>query len=101
THPRTGAKLLCVSDIHTARIEGLSNDESVALIDELCAHIAKPEHCYEHQWQLHDLIVWDNIALHHARGVNDLSVGPRTLRRVVLDTRGLAELTPPSVLRTG
>jgi taurine dioxygenase len=98
THPRTGARLLWVSDVHTERIEGLTAADSLDLIDFLCAHLARPEHRYEHQWRVHDLIVWDNIALQHARGAADLSDGPRRLRRFVLDTRGLLELTPKHVL---
>ena len=98
THPRTQERLLLVSDDHTDLIEGLPPDESLELLELLCDHIRKPAHCYEHHWQLDDVIVWDNIALQHARGENKLENGARTLRRLVLDSRPLTTLTPKYAL---
>jgi taurine dioxygenase len=93
-HPRSGAGLISVSDIHTERIAGVSRADSLRLIDLLCEHIAKPEHCYEHRWELNDLIIWDNVALHHARSESDITEGARSLRRLVLDSRRSGELSP-------
>jgi taurine dioxygenase len=98
THPRTGDRLLAVSDLHTERVDGLSQAESCELLEQLCAHIAKPAHCVEHHWQVDDVMVWDNIALQHARGANDPADGPRVLRRFVLDDRSIRDLVPESSL---
>ena len=42
-----------------------------------------PDNVYEHTWQVGDLLVWDNLALQHAR---DAVNGRRTLRRVPVGT---------------
>lgn len=88
-HPTTGDAVLYVNEMQTERIEGLAPDESDDLLRELFAHLYSGEFTYEHQWRLGDLIVWDNVAIQHAR--RDPVDGPRTLQRVTLaDTDPLA-----------
>jgi taurine dioxygenase len=65
THPESGRKALFVSEGFTTRIEGLPEDESASLLQELFAHSIKPEHVYRHRWQPHDLVFWDNRSLIH------------------------------------
>ncbi|MET0334509.1 MAG: TauD/TfdA family dioxygenase, partial [Rhizobacter sp.] len=65
THPETGRKALFVSEHFTTRIDGLPDDESRALLDELYAHSVKVEHLYRHHWQPHDMVFWDNRSLMH------------------------------------
>jgi taurine dioxygenase len=64
-HPVTGRKCLYVSDGYTTQIFGVPEDESKALIRQLTEHIVKPEFCYKHSWQVHDLVMWDNCASQH------------------------------------
>jgi len=81
THPETGRKALFVSEGFTTRIEGLPDDESRQILDELFAHSIKPEHIYRHQWHEHDLVFWDNRSLIH------LAAGtPTHLRRKLYRT---------------
>ena len=81
THPETGRKALFVSEGFTTHIEGLPEDESRQILDELFAHSIKPEHRYRHQWRDHDLVFWDNRALIH------LAAGtPAHLRRKLYRT---------------
>jgi taurine dioxygenase len=88
-HPTTGDEVLYVNEMQTERIEGLAEDESNELLRELFAHLYSGEFTYEHQWALGDPIVWDNVAVQHAR--RDPVDGPRTLQRVTLaDTDPLA-----------
>jgi len=80
-HPTTGEPILAVWEQQTDALLPLPQDESVALLAELFAHLYQPAHQYVHRWQPHDLVLWDNLALQHARpyvGVTE----PRTLRRV-------------------
>ena len=50
------------------------------------------DNIYEHRWTVGDLVLWDNIALHHGR--RDIPVHEaRTLQRVTL-----AELTPSQMV---
>ena len=61
-----------MSEGFTTRIEGLPEDESRQILDELFAHSIRPEHIYRHQWRPHDLVFWDNRSLIHlAAGTPD------------------------------
>jgi taurine dioxygenase len=81
THPETGRKALFVSEGFTTRIEGLAEDESRQVLDEIFAHSIRPEHVYRHHWQSHDLVFWDNRSLIH------LAAGcPPHLRRTLYRT---------------
>src|SRR6218665_92516 len=81
THPETGRKALFVSEHFTTRIEGLPEDESRALLDELFALSTGPELVYRHTWQPHDMVFWDN------RSVTHLATGcPPELRRKLYRT---------------
>lgn len=89
-HPATGRTLLFVSDLQTERIAGMAWEESVALLDELAGWIQQPRFVYRHEWQLHDLVVWDQIMLQHSRAAESVC-GERTLRRVSFTHPSYAE----------
>jgi taurine dioxygenase len=78
-HPVTSADVLYVTAMQTDSIVGLPEDESEALLKRCWETLYAPDNVYEHEWQVGDLLVWDNIALQHAR---DAVTGRRTLRRV-------------------
>lgn len=80
-HPRTGQTLLYVSQGMTKEIVGLPVDEGEALLEELFAQLYAPTNTWQHEWLPGDLVMWDNLAVQHARP--DVSVdGPvRTLRK--------------------
>jgi alpha-ketoglutarate-dependent taurine dioxygenase len=81
-HPRTGVTVLYVCEQMTKEIVGLASDESEALLDQLFAHLYDPRARWNHDWRPNDLVVWDNIAMQHARP-NVTTDGPiRTLRKV-------------------
>ena len=67
THPYTKKKSLFVDRLMTARLEGFSNAESDEILAQLYEIAESRQFIYEHQWQLGDLIMWDNLALIHAR----------------------------------
>jgi taurine dioxygenase len=83
THPRTGRPILYVSQMMTSAIEGLDPDESEALLEELFAVLYAPEHAFEHEWRERDLVVWDNLAVQHARGRVTQQGPERSLRKVI------------------
>ncbi len=92
-HPRTGERILYVNYNQTARIVELGEAESDALIEQLFACSYPEEAVLEHRWDLGDLVVWDNLALQHARGaVSD--VGVRRLQRAVCAEAGFFEQYP-------
>lgn len=67
THPRSGRKILLLGRRRNASIIGLPRDESEALLDQLWAHTTQDQISWRQQWQLGDLIMWDNIATMHRR----------------------------------
>ena len=81
-HPRTGETILYVCEQMTKEIVGLPRDESEALLEELFAHLYDPASRWDQDWRERDLVVWDNLAMQHARQ-NVTTEGPaRTLRKV-------------------
>jgi taurine dioxygenase len=65
THPYTGRKALYVTAGECIGIEGMPEDEALDLIAELDAHSVRPEFLYRHQWQVGDLLMWDNASAAH------------------------------------
>lgn len=65
THPVTGRKCIYVNEGHTSRIVGLPEEESRALMAELCVHVTRPEFVYRHRWRVGDLLMWDNVPTQH------------------------------------
>ena len=78
THPVTGKKALYLGRRLNAYIIGLELDESEQLLDELWAHASRPELSWGHEWQLGDVLIWDNRALIHRRD----SFDPTTRRKL-------------------
>lgn len=82
-HPRTGQMMLYVSQMNTSEIVELGSDESEELIEQLFAHLYAPAATWEHDWRTGDLVVWDNLAVQHARSVVKTEGPVRTLRKVI------------------
>ena len=67
-HPETGRKCLFIGR-HAFGIPGMVRDQSRELLNTLLQAIVSDEsHVYTHDWQVGDLLVWDNrCLLHRAR----------------------------------
>lgn len=63
-HPETGKKSLFVGG-KVKQIVGMHPDESALLLNFLINHAARPQFCYRHAWQEHDVLVWDNRCTNH------------------------------------
>jgi taurine dioxygenase len=83
TNPRTGRTLLYVCQMMTDRIVELEPDESEEVLEELFAHLYDKNLTWEHDWQQGDLVMWDNLAMQHARLQVDKDGPVRTLRKVI------------------
>jgi taurine dioxygenase len=92
-HPRTGEEIVLVNQMHSDRIIGVSDAESESLLAELFAVLYDPGNILEHSWTIGDLVVWDNVALHHARP-DFPAQEARTLQRVTLGDYSPGELVP-------
>jgi len=67
THPDTGRKTLFVDRLMTTRIEGVSQEESDAILEQLCDIGERRDFIFEHVWKLGDFLMWDNRCTIHAR----------------------------------
>lgn len=65
THPISGRKALFVSPSLTVGIEGMSDPDAQALLQELNDHATQPEFVYRHEWQVNDVVFWDNRSTIH------------------------------------
>jgi len=94
SHPRTGRTLLYVCQMMTDHVVELPADESEALLEELFAHLYDEGMLWKHEWRQGDLVMWDNIAMQHARP-DVSSEGPvRTLRKVIAPKPTIRAETP-------
>jgi taurine dioxygenase len=68
--PETGRKYYFASAQHTARLQGLSRDESDALLNLIFRQQLQPEFVIRWNWTLGDIAFWDHRTTLHC-GVND------------------------------
>jgi taurine dioxygenase len=80
THPETGRECLYLGD-HAEYIVGMPYDEGRALIEELNELAVHSDLTYEHRWQPHELIAWDNRCLMHRATAYDPFTQGRVVRR--------------------
>lgn len=81
-NPRTGRRIVGVSEMHTARLTGMDWADSRALLGEVYDHLYAADNAIEHRWRRGDIVLWDNLTLQHARGSLE-GAGRRVLQRVV------------------
>jgi taurine dioxygenase len=67
THPETGRKCLFLGRRRNAYLMGLPLDESEALLDALWQAAVEPDAVWSQEWQVGDLLMWDNRAVIHHR----------------------------------
>ena len=90
TNPINGEQALYMAS-HAYRVEGLSIAQSQELIEELIDFCTQSRYIYIHQWQVGDLLIWDERATMH-RGQAWPYDEPRVLSSVcssVTDADGL------------
>ena len=87
-HPETGRKSLYLCDARNVKcLAGMTATESAPLLQFLVEHSTREQFCYRHQWQVDDLLVWDNRCLmHRALGDYDRSQARNMERSTVLGT---------------
>jgi taurine dioxygenase len=92
-HPRTSVPVLFANEMHTDRVLELDEDSSEELLAAVFAVLYADDNCYVHRWEVGDLVLWDNVALHHGRPAFDRTAR-RTLQRVALGRYTASELVP-------
>jgi alpha-ketoglutarate-dependent taurine dioxygenase len=95
-HPRTGATILYVCEQMTKEIVELPREEGEALLEALFDHLYDPARSWQQEWRERDFVVWDNLALQHARQNVEVEGPTRTLRKVASPVPKLARDQMPS-----
>jgi alpha-ketoglutarate-dependent taurine dioxygenase len=90
-NPRSGRRMLYACSMMTSKILDMPADESEALLTQLFEHIAEASRVWQHEWRSNDLVIWDNLAVQHARGDVEVDGPVRTLRK------GTAPVVPAGV----
>ncbi len=67
SHPETGDRSLYLDSTTTIGIDYMDISSGMALLDEVYAAATRDEFVYAHQWQVGDLVVWDNGFTMHRR----------------------------------
>lgn len=71
THAVSGRKCLLLGRRRNAYVVGLELAESEALLDELWAHATRPGLTWTQEWQVGDVMMWDNTCTMHKRDAFD------------------------------
>jgi len=66
-HPETGDRSLYLDSTTTIGIDYMDTASGLALLDELYRCATRDEFVYAHQWQVGDLVLWDNGFTMHRR----------------------------------
>ncbi len=78
THPITGRHAIYVRAGECVDIVGMPEAEALALIAELSDFVTQPAFLYRHQWQVGDVLMWDNCCAQH-RAIKDYALPQRRL----------------------
>ncbi len=82
TDSETGRKAMFLGRRPNSYIVGMSVADSEELLDALWAHATQQRFAMCHEWQVGDLLMWDNLSVLHRRDPFDPS-----LRRVMHRTQ--------------
>lgn len=80
---RSGRKSL-ITSMSGLEVVGMDKEEGAALLARMMEWVTQPEYVYVHDWQLGDLVLWDNTGTMHRARKYDLDCGRLMHRTVVL-----------------
>jgi len=95
-HHETGLEVLFLGRRRNAYVEGLSLAQSEKLLDDLWQHATADHLSYSHQWQVGDVLMWDNRSTLHRRDPFD-----QNARRYMLRTQIKGKTRPEPGLSQG
>jgi taurine dioxygenase len=70
-HPETGRRALYLGRRRNAYVDGMSLDESNALLDDIWSQATREPLTWRHRWRVGDLVLWDNRCTMHRRDAFD------------------------------
>jgi taurine dioxygenase len=83
TQPLTSRKALYLDSTTTIGIAGMDDASGSALLDEIYSFATRPEFVYRHDWQVGDVVMWDNGRTMHRREPFD-SAARRLMKRTTI-----------------
>jgi taurine dioxygenase len=89
-HPVSQRQALFLGRRRGAYIPGFSLSESEDLLNQLWAHVTQPKFSWGQQWQLGDMVLWDNRCTMHRREAFDTSSRRLMLRTQISGEKVLA-----------
>lgn len=66
-HPISGVPTLYMDPTTMVRIQDLPDREGRQLLETLADHATQPQFVYTHEWQIGDVVMWDNGLVMHRR----------------------------------
>ncbi len=94
-HKGSGRKALFIA-AHTMDVEGMPREEGRALIRQLIEHCTQPQYVFSVDWNVGDMVIWDNLCTMHRGGDFDYAKYKRDMRRTTV-----REGTEPHQMETG
>src|SRR4051812_33371537 len=92
-HPETGDRSLYLDSTTTVGIDYMDTTSGLALLDEVYESATRDEFVYAHQWQVGDLVLWDNGFTMHRRTPFDPGAR-RLMKRMTLQLDPQRHVTP-------
>jgi alpha-ketoglutarate-dependent taurine dioxygenase len=99
THPVTGKKALYLDSTTTIGIESMDDASGSALLDEIYSFATRPEFVYRHDWQVGDVVMWDNGSTMHRREPFD-PTARRLMKRTTIFLSRARHIVPEGSLAT-
>ena len=95
-HPVTGAGALYFDLDRARHVEGMGQAEGRELLQSLQDRAERVAPRYDHHWQSHDVLLWDNASVQHKAGGNFAVGEPRRFWRYMVEgARPVAYLPDP------
>ena len=99
SHPVTCRKSLYLDSTTTVGIAGMDARSGTALLDEIYSFATRPEFVYRHDWQVGDVVMWDNGSTMHRREPFD-PAARRLMKRTTVFLSRERHIVPDGCLAT-
>ncbi len=83
-HPENHRPALYLNPVRIEAIQGMEDEEALALISKLMEHATQKKYEYRHQWRYGDMVIWDNRSVMHQANADYDMKERRYLYRLML-----------------
>ena len=84
THPETKKKSLYINEAHTTKFVGMTEEESIPILEFLFKHQVKSEFTCRFKWKNGSVAIWDNRCTMHYP-INDYFGHRRLMHRITFE----------------